>query len=557
MKKYVSFLVVVCLLWSQIVCSAENINVYSDGGVHVERDAENIKAGTDVTILVTDEAMTSNEGEGQNTNPVSDVKYVEVKTAENDGKYIFDFYLDKSGTYNCVVAAKDVSDSFKIIYTNREENTALLVKLAEAENEAAVEDLLLADGSSETLMLAEKSIYTEVMSDSSESGGTKSSYKVAKMIYKEEQKAKIMQPFEFIDIAKKAALIVALNGETAIDINDVETYKDILLPDKSELAEYYISAGSRYLTGILKKDKIADIDDLETKLRDAIILTNVKHSDSIDNTKAMLKRFSADLNVTENKITIACVRSMQGMEFGSLKDIKNYIDKYDNSTSGGSSGTTGGSSGGTGGGGTGKGSISGATYSNTYKNNEGSTDVKAPFKDLDNVSWAIPAVTALYAKGIVTGKNAEEFCQNDYITRAEFDKLLIKIFELNVQGNGMDFEDVKDNDWYYNYVRSAYYADIVNGISDTFFGAEQNITREDIATMSCRAADVSGVTISETINESVFADEDTVAEYARDAVRLMQRGGIINGHENGNFNPKANATRAEAAKIIYNLFLMI
>ena len=248
MKKYVSFLVVVCLLWSQIICSAENINAYSDGGVHVERDAENIKAGTDVTILVTDEAMTSNEGEGQNTNPVSDVKYVEVKTAENDGKYIFDFYLDKSGTYNCVVAAKDVSDSFKIIYTNREENTALLVKLAEAENEAAVEDLLLADGSSETLMLAEKSIYTEVMSDSSESGGTKSSYKVAKMIYKEEQKAKIMQPFEFIDIAKKAALIVALNGETAIDINDVETYKDILLPDKSELAEYYISAGSRYLT---------------------------------------------------------------------------------------------------------------------------------------------------------------------------------------------------------------------------------------------------------------------------------------------------------------------
>ena len=75
--------------------------------------------------------------------------------------------------------------------------------------------------------------------------------------------------------------------------------------------------------------------------------------------------------------------------------------------------------------------------------------------------------------------------------------------------------------------------------------------------MSCRAADVADVKIAETTQEFTFADESDIAEYANDAVRLMQRGGIINGDENGRFNPEAYATRAEAAKIIYNLFLML
>ena len=555
MKKFVSLLGTVCLVGTQAVCSAESIGVYSDGGVSIEQQAENIKAGTDVTVMVTESAASSSEG-GQNTNPPTGVKYIEVKTAEADGKYAFDFYLDKSGTYDCVVTSKDVSDTFKIVYTNKDENAAMLSKIATAENAATVESILKESDAAETLMLADDSIYTKVMADSTEKDGFKPSYKIAEIIYAAEQNSKITDPYEFIMAAKRAALLVAINGGSSVAVANVDEYKDIILSDKAEISEYYVSVGAGYLTGILKSERITDIADLEIKLKNAIILTNIKYSDSIDNTKAMLKLFSADLNISENKLTTACVRSMQGKEFDSVKDIKSYVDAYDNNgDNNGNGGNSGGSSGS--GSSSGKGSVSGAKYSDTYKSQDGGTEVNAPFKDMDDVDWAVPAVTALFTKGIINGKTADEFRPNDNITREEFVKLLIKTFELNVLGNGMNFEDVKEEDWYYAYVRSAYYADIVKGVSETMFGAGQNITRQDIAVMSCRAADVSDVKIAETAQGFTFADESDIAEYANDAVRLMQRGGIINGDENGRFNPEAYATRAEAAKIIYNLFLML
>ena len=555
MKRFVSLLGAVCLVGTQAVCSAESIGVYSDGGVSIEQQAENIKAGTDVTVMVTESAAISSEG-GQSTNPPTGVKYIEVKTAEADGKYAFDFYLDKSGTYDCVVMSKDVSDTFKIVYTNKDENAAMLSKIATAENAATVESILKESGAAETLMLADDSIYTKVMADSTEKDGFKPSYKIAEIIYAAEQNSKITDPYEFIMAAKRAALLVAINGGSSVAVANVDEYKDIILSDKAEISEYYMSVGAGYLTGILKSERITDIADLEIKLKNAIILTNIKYSDSIDNTKAMLKLFSADLNISENKLTTACVRSMQGKEFDSVKDIKSYVDAYDNNgDNNGNGGNSGGSSGS--GSSSSKGSVSGAKYSDTYKSQDGGTEVNAPFKDMDDVDWAVPAVTALFTKGIINGKTADEFRPNDNITREEFVKLLIKTFELNVLGNGMNFEDVKEEDWYYAYVRSAYYADIVKGVSETMFGAGQNITRQDIAVMSCRAADVSDVKIVETTQEFIFADESDIAEYANDAVRLMQRGGIINGDENGRFNPEAYATRAEAAKIIYNLFLML
>ncbi|MEA4987359.1 MAG: S-layer homology domain-containing protein, partial [Anaerovorax sp.] len=51
------------------------------------------------------------------------------------------------------------------------------------------------------------------------------------------------------------------------------------------------------------------------------------------------------------------------------------------------------------------------------------------------------------------------------------------------------------------------------------------------------------------------ADDTAVAPYAKDAVILMQKGGIISGikQEDGSykFAPKANATRAEAVTMIF------
>ena len=47
------------------------------------------------------------------------------------------------------------------------------------------------------------------------------------------------------------------------------------------------------------------------------------------------------------------------------------------------------------------------------------------------------------------------------------------------------------------------------------------------------------------------------SEWAYSSVKILSDAKIINGDENGNFNPDNSATRAEAAQLIYNLLKYI
>ena len=53
-------------------------------------------------------------------------------------------------------------------------------------------------------------------------------------------------------------------------------------------------------------------------------------------------------------------------------------------------------------------------------------------------------------------------------------------------------------------------------------------------------------------NPAELSDLETVSEYAKEAVEFMIKRGAINGI-NGEFKPKAAATRAQAAKILYQI----
>ena len=50
-----------------------------------------------------------------------------------------------------------------------------------------------------------------------------------------------------------------------------------------------------------------------------------------------------------------------------------------------------------------------------------------------------------------------------------------------------------------------------------------------------------------------FVDYDEISDYALDAVVSMAEAGVISGMDTGEFAPKDNATRAQAAVIIYRL----
>jgi len=53
-----------------------------------------------------------------------------------------------------------------------------------------------------------------------------------------------------------------------------------------------------------------------------------------------------------------------------------------------------------------------------------------------------------------------------------------------------------------------------------------------------------------------FADAQSISNYAAQAVAELSGMGVINGTGEGNFEAKRSATRAEAAKMIYEITLL-
>lgn len=176
----------------------------------------------------------------------------------------------------------------------------------------------------------------------------------------------------------------------------------------------------------------------------------------------------------------------------------------------------------------------------------------ASFTDLSSVEWAREAIESLAEKGIIQGKATSVFAPNDSITRTEFVKILMGAFEMVDEGAQAAFSDVSKSHWGYKYVATAVSKGIVNGIGDGNFGVNSQITRQDIVTLCYRLAESMEVKFP-VVTESEFVDSEAIADYAKTAAKQMKAAGIVNGKGDNMFAPSSFATRAEAAKIIYEL----
>lgn len=174
------------------------------------------------------------------------------------------------------------------------------------------------------------------------------------------------------------------------------------------------------------------------------------------------------------------------------------------------------------------------------------------FEDIDGVPWAKDAIEALYRAGVVKGKGDMIFAPNDNVTRAEFVTMLIKAFKITSDNNTNNFSDVNEDDWYNESVNTAVGNGIISGISKDYFGASENITRQDIAVMGVRLWNSIGKEMTGRYRAS-FTDFEKVSDYAIDAVTAMAEAGIVSGMDTGEFAPLENATRAQAAVIIYRM----
>lgn len=170
------------------------------------------------------------------------------------------------------------------------------------------------------------------------------------------------------------------------------------------------------------------------------------------------------------------------------------------------------------------------------------------YKDLNMNHWAYEYIRIAVEKGIINGMPDGTFLPDKNVTRAEFMKMVAIAFGLESEGR-KEFGDIKDH-WAKEYIGIAASLDIVKGLEEDRFGPNEYISRQDMAVIIQRICTHLQKTLPETNQSSLFGDESRIKDYAKEAVKALQRADIIARKDNNMFDPDGYATRAESVKII-------
>ena len=271
--------------------------------------------------------------------------------------------------------------------------------------------------------------------------------------------------------------------------------------------------------------------------------------------------FNVTFSSNKSRVSEYEVAKLITVKFDDVKKVGSIvnaaIDKaYENSKkpiSGGNGGYVGGGSGSSGN----RGGGGGYSAPSLIDRNELAKDVgeNTMYSDIAGYDWAKEAIEYLAENDIMSGDGNGTFRPGDTLTREELVKLIVVALGSGTTDKAdLNFSDVKD-DWYKEYVETAYKNGIVKGIDDNTFGIGKPVTREDACVMISRAAEAYYRTFNKKITLVDFNDFDSVEEYAKVGVDILARANIISGFDDGTFRPKQNITRAEAAKIIYNCLI--
>ena len=353
---------------------------------------------------------------------------------------------------------------------------------------------------------------------------------------------------------RQACVVSELNAGNIANIFD---YSEIFADAVTNLSGYLTSEDENaYILGDEIKSKIStyvkslNVTNVEAFLEGIAVGTVLKAAEGpigVEDLAAIMNSFSYATNLSASGYSQGKIQSAIGGQYNTVDELKSALDGSGSDDGDGDS--DGGSISGNGSSGGGAGSSS-ITVEGLEPENNGAEAIPVDvFSDLDNVLWARNAIVGLTDRGIIKGKTENTFAPNENILREEFVKIMVLAFAKDSETKPAVFKDVKPNDWYYEVVLQAVAAGLVKGHSEELFGAGEMITRQDLAVMLYRAA-FSDVAIPQSDTEP-FADFSEVSDYAKDAVMVLSQKRIINGFDDKTFRPNATATRAEAAKMVY------
>ncbi len=175
------------------------------------------------------------------------------------------------------------------------------------------------------------------------------------------------------------------------------------------------------------------------------------------------------------------------------------------------------------------------------------------FNDVKDNDWFYDPVQFMYSNGYMSGTGANTFSPGTNTTRGMMVTVLYRL-----DGEPADIGDKSFSD-----VTSGFFVDaviwaasnlIVVGYEDGRFLPNNSITREQMALILYQYAKHKGYDTSASANLDVFPDGHKTSSWAREALAWANAEGIINGSKEGGrtlLNPSGWATRAQLATVFF------
>lgn len=171
------------------------------------------------------------------------------------------------------------------------------------------------------------------------------------------------------------------------------------------------------------------------------------------------------------------------------------------------------------------------------------------FTDVSKNAWYYDTVKKVVEKGLMNGISETKFAPELEVTRGMFVTILYRAAGSPEVATATNFADVAADQYYAKAVAWANANGVVKGITETEFAPDNNITREQMAAILYRYAKNKAAA-----GEITYTDKSTISDYAMEAVAWAKAAGIMEGNADGTFAPVRNASRAEAAAVFVRMF---
>ncbi len=504
----------------------------SDGFVTIEGELIRGADNAPVTLLVTSSDIDFLDETAWLSIDGDDVAYYKEASLTSDKTYSFKFKLEEPGIYNVYIASKSSGvEKSQIIYIDEEMNDALISAMLEAMDAEILKSIVAENLKNLGVFAFEGDAFD---SDAAE------------LLFDAIKDEDNLKADDVVLLIEKAILSAEINNDKLKSFYDYP--KMTFLDDK--IFDYCTEDLAEDVADAMSKSGISSLSDFDEAIVKATVLELANTNDGVLPLKEALKAYKDELLIEKTITTSMCESLIEASDYSDYDELAEAIEDYKEASSSGGGGGSG-----SGGGSKNKVDIGSIANALPAGNSQGNNVVPAeisPFDDIDSVPWAKEAIMKLYKDKVINGKTENLFYPQDNVTRAEFVKILMLAFDVKLVDEECPFVDVSENEWSYQYIKTAYLAGVVNGIDDVTFGKNMNITRQDLCTMVYRLLKTGNPEFEALDINSSFNDAEEISAYAKEAVGFMQKNGIISGDDNKNFNPKSPATRAEAVKIVYN-----